>query len=1127
MALTSSDMFGLTYAGIPFALDTARVFRADVDGNEGSNDRVAFEKTQPESDLLDEINRLLPSLYLNDFGPRPSFPGKNIYGLGYPTQTNIPSPEIRIGDWYYPPTASRWSVFRGLATSSQVRAMLAATQNVPAGSPVIENTSQPIPVSPTGSRPQKFIMRAVAQGTGVGQADIDEDDEEAIASGINVNAYTLESMMYMLPPRPLGETAGEFDGLYLVTLVDERYWWQWLPVSLFVGVRQMPANTTWPGIITQLAAQLGIFITIDAILPVYGVPEPDSPLWINMENAAVYLDAVANNIGRRVVRKLDGTYVLLSGNQSRVVTGFNAGELGGDFRQRIAGGDMFNPITTLPIGNIQQASVNLTVPASVNVTFPLYIAGDDPVPHYSNARFLAPRGTTWTEDSYGDVYIFNVPISKALPNQTGTTGRGYVLYDVGPLATSTFVHVIHDTAKAMAVSETLNLTLINYTELENLAIQMAGDYYSYQVGSALDEVFPGTFAWQPEGFHDIIWSYSARMKGPRGACTRIMRTQWNQMMQEMQHGTPGVPSVHVKGIGGKAVAQSIRDSQPDPQLLVQPGSAIATTLTASMGDGGIPGYAPGAGTAQFNSVDYFPTQNRWKGQVGDEIVLFEGTSGGFGGPGAWIVSMVYRGIDGTLPTAHPPGTVVRQVLPNTTFGVNLTTAEQGQYVYPSQWTPWGIQAVNVVPQTQTIQVFDASGTIIDGVRHYSGALLQYSMGRTTYPWSPTETVWVIDRNNLMKSGSPLLWETSPIQSGHLYDGQFVGYNKTVQSRLSQTPFEAYDVQKFAQATRVYAVNDDHFAGFPTYTSGMLSTIPCNYPKFIKQQGPGANGGSPPPKYTSLTTDEVRPTFGLNFQGSSGADRSQYMLVAGTATTCPYYVSPCPGITWKTYYSDGYNDTGNYTTVNVLPEIAFPVPPTLLFYNTCNILWTVVNNPSQNLTQVAAFWPGFTVRGGSATASCSGCVGTETTTISTSGGMFIGVRDGLASGGTTSGGVIINSGTIVNSGIAVNVRANIDTLEFNPCNFSLEDVPGTCGTSIGTTIYTSGSTPPNPSDSWVGLKGVKIKTNGATGKPLAVRDVIFCPDTCEILVLHRYFCFQDGLYVGVNNLEDEEDECPPP
>lgn len=91
---------------------------------------------------------------------------------------------------------------------------------------------------------------------------------------------------------------------------------------------------------------------------------------------------------------------------------------------------------------------------------------------------------------------------------------------------------------------------------------------------------------------------------------------------------------------------------------------------------------------------------------------------------------------------------------------------------------------------------------------------------------------------------------------------------------------------------------------------------------------------------------------------------------------------------------------------------------------------------------------------------------------------------------------------------------IETIVYDPCNFQVEYVDAShCGRGSAA----AGASAP--------VRGAYVKTNGITDTVPAVRDVIFCPDTCEILVMFRYFCFIDGLFV--HHYDDVDLTCPPP
>ncbi len=738
LSSVSTPGYQITYAGVPFLCDTGTMVRMNFPPSDPSSDpeKLPPRKHQPEADLVDEINRMLNLSYLQDFSLPSEYQGRNIGALATQSQRGQdPNPgQLRLFDFYYPPTACRWGVFRGLATSSQMKAMLNATG---------------------GSLPKTFVMQAPPLGQSTAK-------------------YTVSTSMYMLPPRPLGEHGKQFDGLYLITLVDERYYWQFSSITI-----HPTPNTTWGSLILQLSQALGISVVNQPTVPaVYQGVEPDSQFWCNQENAAALYDAVAFNIGTVVTRNLAGQYHFLQPIASQAQINANRATILSV--GRIAGGDIFASGAQTKAGNLT-ASMNSVLPPTIGITFPKYVMGDDPVPHFLNPRTQNPRPSTWYQDSYGDVYLVNVPLLSGGLQFSGQIGvfisgsaqldpQGNPYVSSGLVGTSGYSPTIHSTAKALYSTEASAVSggiPLNNSGLVSLSMQLAYDYWNAQIDSSLDEVYPGTFAWTPDGIHDLIWTYSVRM---RQASLRVMRTEWNNTVDEMQHSTPPIEggSVNQRGVGGPLVAQTLRDSYS---------GTVATTLNASLLSGDF--------SATLAAIDNLPTQNRWKGLIGSERILFEGTSGGT------TVGIVYRGIDGTLQVAHNNGVGISLINPSTSYGVNLKTWEKGQFIYPGAWTSGGVQETIIVPQTQTVQVLCASGASgLPGGFYFSGRVLLYDTIGGTYQGQ--ELCWVTDRNNLT------------VNSGRKYDGQFVGWSAS------------------GPVAPVYAINEYSSTGTSTSCSGSQS-----------------------------------------------------------------------------------------------------------------------------------------------------------------------------------------------------------------------------------------------------------------------------------------------------------------
>ncbi len=496
--------FLLTFAGVPFIQDNMTdALRLLPSVPTASYSRL-LKQQQPEADLIEEIDRKIPFRHLADFAAVNNWPNRftDALAISWPLGP-MPGPQVQIGDWYYPTCATRWGVFRYVATSSMTKAMLEATRGVD---------------------PKPLIMRAVPLGAG-----------EKHTLG-----YTLTSSMYMLPPRPLAEHGDKFDGLYLITLVDERYYWQYAPVRL-----DFESDTTWVDLIDQLSVALNISINYSDITPSMGDPEVDSHLWNRMGNAAILLDAVAFNLGRTVVRNMDGTYELQTAMDGAEHIATNRGNP--LTTVRFAGGEIFNSgILTLRAGDLTKAK-NSVIPANLSVTFPKYVLQD--VPHYFNTRYgLDPRPSCHFEDDIAEVYDIAVPPQSGGPLVSGLTGI------------SGYSHVINSTAKAVydTESDAQSGTPLNNSGLYSIAQAVAQDFYETQTAPSLDEVYPGTLNWQPECNHDIVWTYSVNT---RLASCRVMRAEWNELIKFRQQATPLWGAVTgVEGVGGPSVAQTVRDT---------------------------------------------------------------------------------------------------------------------------------------------------------------------------------------------------------------------------------------------------------------------------------------------------------------------------------------------------------------------------------------------------------------------------------------------------------------------------------------------------------------------------------------------------------------------------------------
>lgn len=620
--------FNLSFARQRFFNDDPRVLRASPEGAED-----VVRRHQPADRFMDELDRRMPFDYLNEFGYDLEYPGRNTGALARPSQARVsPAAHIRVGDYYYPATAGRWSVFRGLMRSSEYRAALAATAG--------------------GRNPATFEM--LARPSFLGSSN---------------RSYGLSTLLYMLPGRPLGEGGDGAEGLYLVTLVDERYRWQYQPVTLNPG-----RFSTWESLIAAIAAELGVSIQYSALSPAYGRPDPDSQLWANSEDVALLLDAVAYNLGRTVVRLMDGSYRLYTPVESVELS--QQSRLTGSQVVRTAGGDVFQSGGKTKAGDLRTAR-EAVLPATVRVTFPKFI--NSPTPHYLDPK---PDGSRWFQDGFPSVHAVDVPLRSGGPTLSGLQGAG--------------VYCVADVAKAVYESESdAGGAPLNQSGLNALASRIAGDYLTAQVGTGLDEVYLGIVVWAPDGLHDVLWRYSQRAGG---ATTRVMRQVWNLAVRQMQHATPS----YAPPGGGPSPALTLRSTSGTPAV-----GTLALPLGSS------------DGTVTLNGSTFFPADHRFKVTVGSEVLLLEGGSGGA------THQVVARGADGTGPGAHAAGAPVTVHPRQATYNTNLIETGPGLFLAPGTHTSGGLRGSTLLAPLRSIRVESQVTVNVSGQPYYEATILDW------------------------------------------------------------------------------------------------------------------------------------------------------------------------------------------------------------------------------------------------------------------------------------------------------------------------------------------------------------------------------------------------------------------
>lgn len=275
----------------------------------------------------------------------------------------------------------------------------------------------------------------------------------------------ISTLLWMLPPRPLSTAAQPGNGLWLLSLVDSRYyWWE---KSL-----QYDAQTTWANIYAQIGSVLGLTINADPINSAYGTPVASY--------AAAYralpsvLDAVAWSVGQRIVRGLDGTVkaqnaLTALANQTTQATLY-AG------RKRRGGAFAF--------ASNQANDLSALVPATVEVVYPATGTG-------------APANGWW-------------------PSTTTLAALNLAQFPQPQVAGQPWTKVLHRYEVAAYPGPS------NAGTLNALTAQFAADWLLWQLANQ-EEWYVGTVPWTLDGLNDVEW------RGvPGGECfTHVRRGVFN------------------------------------------------------------------------------------------------------------------------------------------------------------------------------------------------------------------------------------------------------------------------------------------------------------------------------------------------------------------------------------------------------------------------------------------------------------------------------------------------------------------------------------------------------------------------------------------------------------------------
>ncbi len=354
-------------------------------------------------------------------------------GIGLPIVNWPAPPALRLNELYWPTGATRWACGLFLCTKAVK---------------------------------DRIVAKAYPGSTHVVQTLGFGDDLDG-TTDTPANATS----MYLLTPRPVtkwrnspsgpdgGADVGNAGDLWLLPLVDERYFWQYRSF----GDNTVTTSTTWANLFTTLGTQLGTTISVQSSVEgAYLNPDP-TDFSRRFDNAALMADAAAWSVGRRIVRKLDGTVICQSKTIADSQMFLNLRANG----QQLAGGDFHYKRGDQP--------------ASITVTF-----------RKIKQYLLQENGKLYTAD--------NALSGALLPAPSGTK------------------LVIHCAAYA---DYNTSDVLQNGTALDALALQIKTDYFNWTLYD-YDHTFPGIVDWKPSAHDDaILWRFGSLCEGEPLAQTRV------------------------------------------------------------------------------------------------------------------------------------------------------------------------------------------------------------------------------------------------------------------------------------------------------------------------------------------------------------------------------------------------------------------------------------------------------------------------------------------------------------------------------------------------------------------------------------------------------------------------------
>jgi hypothetical protein len=139
---------------------------------------------------------------------------------------------------------------------------------------------------------------------------------------------SITTTLFMLPACPMERYTRGVAGLYILPLVDARYYWWQRPMLLAIDEE----TSTWASVYADIADALGEAITAETPSSAYLLPSPS--LGLSGGPIPPILDLVALGCGQRVVRGLDGSVKTMNAPTSLAAAAANLAAFDG---RRLAG----------------------------------------------------------------------------------------------------------------------------------------------------------------------------------------------------------------------------------------------------------------------------------------------------------------------------------------------------------------------------------------------------------------------------------------------------------------------------------------------------------------------------------------------------------------------------------------------------------------------------------------------------------------------------------------------------------------------------------------------------------------------------------------------------------------------